>query len=352
MISTKRFIDILEDSCWVRRRDFPNGVSCYNFTRDAFQEGHWDEATKSARGFFVKDGKIIARGFNKFFELQESDIPNLTFPVRYDRKENGYLGILSTLDGSLFYATKGYCGDDSMLVNDFQFCVEEHVMGYADGNFWEIEDFLIKHNCSAVFEVIPGRNQHIVDYHDKNHKDIDDVPPGVILLSLISNTVEGEELPQSLVEEFSYLGDFDTPDIVCPTTWFYYRNEVNSCFLNEEELREHLPELINEDDVEGVVLTDAAGKKYKVKTTWYREWKRIRGRIPRISKNGGGSHWAQQYKEFVKINTYVVDMVLNTMAPAFYAETGHYIDVISLRNIYHALHQGLKNDMLYGGSNV
>ena len=352
MTSTKRFIDILEESCWVRRRDFPNGVSCYNFTRDAFFEGHWDTATKSARGFFVKDGKIIARGFNKFFYLKESGIPNLTYPVRYERKENGYLGILSTLDGSLFYATKGYCGDDSELVNDFQFCVESNIEDYADGNFPEIADFLVKHNCSAVFEVITARNQHVVDYHDKSPKSMGDVRPRVILLSLIANTVEGEELPQSLVEEFAYLGDFDTPDTVCPTIWFYYRNEVNPCFMNEEELREHLPELINEDDVEGVVLTDAVGKKYKVKTAWYREWKRIRGRIPRISKNGGGANWGQQHKEFSKINTYVVDMVLNTMAPAFYAETGHYIDIITLRNMYNALHRRLKDDLFYGGQNV
>ena len=108
------FVQQMKDSTLVKERKLPDGISSLNFTRKAFQKSEWNELSVKARGMFVdEDGNIIARSYDKFFnlgEVEETSIDslrkNLVFPVKVYQKENGFLGILSVYNGELLYCSK------------------------------------------------------------------------------------------------------------------------------------------------------------------------------------------------------------------------------------------------------
>ena len=86
----------------IQEKAFGN-ISAFNFTRDAFNEGKWNDLTIKARGLFLDNtnGRIVARGFEKFFGYKEKQFnsekflkENLKFPVNAYVKYNGFLGIL------------------------------------------------------------------------------------------------------------------------------------------------------------------------------------------------------------------------------------------------------------------
>lgn len=63
--------------------------------------------SSKARGLFLDgNGNVVARGFEKFFNLGENEQTTrenidkrLKFPVRVERKENGFLGLVSARGG-------------------------------------------------------------------------------------------------------------------------------------------------------------------------------------------------------------------------------------------------------------
>lgn len=64
----KRLQNML-DSKYIRVKELGNNIVSLNFTRDAFQNGIWNNETITARGLFINkvDGDIVARSYNKFF---------------------------------------------------------------------------------------------------------------------------------------------------------------------------------------------------------------------------------------------------------------------------------------------
>lgn len=85
-------------------------LSIYKYSQNAVIQGAWDNVTKQTRGLIVDDdGSIIARGFNKFFNLSEhpegtlseSD-SGLVMP-----KMDGSLGIVFAYDNQWHVATAG-----------------------------------------------------------------------------------------------------------------------------------------------------------------------------------------------------------------------------------------------------
>lgn len=62
----------------VKVRDLGDGIVSCNFTRRAFLGGKWDFATRHARGLFLRDGRVFARSFNKFFRINERPESSVT----------------------------------------------------------------------------------------------------------------------------------------------------------------------------------------------------------------------------------------------------------------------------------
>ena len=56
----------------IQEKAFGN-ISSFNFNRDVFNSGKWNDLTTKARGLFLDNttGRIVARGFEKFFGYKE-----------------------------------------------------------------------------------------------------------------------------------------------------------------------------------------------------------------------------------------------------------------------------------------
>lgn len=93
-------------------------LSIYKYSQNAVIQGAWDNVTKQTRGLIVDDdGSIIARGFDKFFNLSEhpegtlseSD-SGLVMP-----KMDGSLGIVFAYDNQWHVATAGSFASDQAV---------------------------------------------------------------------------------------------------------------------------------------------------------------------------------------------------------------------------------------------
>ena len=90
-------VDMLRNSSLVREKHLTNGISSFNFSNKCFFNQAWDSINVKARGLFVKDNNVVARSYNKFFNIGErpetemdSLRENLVFPVCAYIKSNGF----------------------------------------------------------------------------------------------------------------------------------------------------------------------------------------------------------------------------------------------------------------------
>ena len=94
----------------VVKNDHPTlPLSIYNYSRTCQYENKWDDITKMCRGLILdKEGNVIAKAFNKFFNYEEltlNDIPEESFEVF--EKLDGSLGILFWYQGKWIISSKG-----------------------------------------------------------------------------------------------------------------------------------------------------------------------------------------------------------------------------------------------------
>ncbi len=158
----------------VVKNDHPTlPISIYNYSRTCQYENKWDNITKSCRGLILdKDGNVIAKSFDKFFNLEEhsaEEIPNEDYEV-YE-KLDGSLGILFWYQGKWILASKGSFVSEQALkgkqILNSKYTVEPIPKGYT-----------------TLFEIIYPENRIVCNYGD------DEV---LVVLSMISNAT-GKEL--------------------------------------------------------------------------------------------------------------------------------------------------------------
>jgi hypothetical protein len=95
---------------WIKKTDHPDlPISIYGYTRTCQFESRWDDVTRDCRGIILdQDGNLIARGFPKFFNWEETD---LSMPehehVHVQKKADGSLGILFYYEDQWILATRG-----------------------------------------------------------------------------------------------------------------------------------------------------------------------------------------------------------------------------------------------------
>lgn len=148
----------------------------YNYTPKVQYERFWNEYTLLCRGLILDAaGKIIARPFPKFFNLEEhspEQIPNEPFDV-YE-KLDGSLGILYWLHDEPFIATRGSF-DSEQARQATRFLYEKYAHSIP---------FLQKEH-TYLFEIIYPANRIVVDYGEKQE---------LILLTILDNKT-GRDLP-------------------------------------------------------------------------------------------------------------------------------------------------------------
>ena len=255
------------NSEYIRVKELGNDIVSLNFTRNAFQDGIWNDETVKARGLFINkvDGDIVVRSYNKFFQYDEKPetkdyVDNhLVYPLYISKKFNGFLGIISVYNDEFFIATKSanegeYCEYFKEILNNTLFANEE------DKN--ELFNVLKEHNCTATFEVMDMVNdQHIV--YEENPLALLDFIPNTLDINGIDKDVE---LSETLKEKLNI------KSIVIA------KNKV----INTKEELDNFLAMTEKEELEGAVITDSKGFMWKFKTNFYRFWKTERNQLERV----------------------------------------------------------------------
>ena len=267
-------LDVLDmnDNIKAVKQDGYN-ITSYNFNRDAFKHGIWDEITTKARGLFINNNtsEIVARGYDKFFNINERPetnadvLPNtLSYPVTAYKKENGFLGLLGfdkESDSLLFCSKSEINGEYSNYFKDILLSkVKEEVL----------YNYMKPHNVTLVFEVIDVVNDpHIIKYNESK----------VILLDIIENSVRFKNYDYDKVKETAEL--FGLP----------YKEQC--VVLNDSQELKLFFEEIHKDDykwknhfIEGFVFVDSNNFMFKYKCEYYKYWKYLRSQVEIMAKGG------------------------------------------------------------------
>lgn len=183
MITRKRTkIDIAtfrkyEDQGLITCRPHPNAdLLIWNYTPICQFERIWDEVTLQARGLITtSDGTIVARGFPKFFNLEEHQGSIPLEPFTFTDKMDGSLGILYTIDDKPSIATRGSFVSEQ-AVKATKILYEKYgdfIPFLASTSFY-----------TYLFEIIYPDNRIVVDYGNMENL--------VLLAAIHADT--GEEL--------------------------------------------------------------------------------------------------------------------------------------------------------------
>lgn len=264
----------MENHPHVRVKDIGDGIVACNFTQKAFQKNYWDIDTCAARGLFIdtETGKIVARGYEKFFGLGEWNgqtvedyVEQAALPVTVAEKGNGYLGIIAVVKNKLAFYSKGGITPHS-----------EHAKKFFYENTTEAQRYSLKNNLkfsneSLLVEMIdPDSDPHIIAY-DR---------PMIMLLDVVKNE-EAFKIPYAISSR-AVKG-------ATPRTILRADNEA-SVFVtpfsltvdSKDELRKVI-QLAEQNTVrEGFVFRDVNGHMTKVKSAHYKYVKSYRGALRRV----------------------------------------------------------------------
>lgn len=246
----------LRASNFVREKRLNKHISSFNFTSKAFYKQHWDEQTIRARGLFVgEDKEVVARSFDKFFDLKVKDVSKISYPVTVTKKYNGFLGILSydKYADDLFIASKST--NEGSFAEIFSKILFRKYLTYNE-KIEEVKKFLKQNNCSLVFEVISVEHDpHFVKYKEDQ----------CVLLACIRNEYKFAPYPREDLEAISVYCGFPLAEKVCILKSF-------------DELFDFLTyEVSQVQGEEGWVIQDSLNNMWKIKTEWYLNWKQARG---------------------------------------------------------------------------
>lgn len=238
------------------------GLFSINFTRKAFRKRAWDDITVRARGLWicVVDEKehICARGYNKFFNLNEREetrlntlLSSFTDAVVW-KKYNGFLGMVGVdkRDMSPLAVTKASMrGDHVRMFREILALHDEDT----------IYKYVVENDLTLLFEVIHPDDPHIVDNGDTRD---------IILLDILWNSQEERAM--------SYLDAFQVSQMLGVAHKEIYRYlDAPRDLLDLAEESDNT-DIFTNDGIEGYVVEFSDGRRVKIKTRWYKFWKEWR----------------------------------------------------------------------------
>jgi hypothetical protein len=175
---------------------YPN-LRIYNYTEVAQFGRIWDNVTNVTRGLIVADDEVIARGFNKFHNLNtsgvdetlEANLPK-TIPL-VTEKLDGSMGIQYFWDDKLWVASRGsFMSEQAKWANNWirnrQFI--GNLLHYAT----------VGNDHTILYEIIYKENRIVVDYDYE----------GLIITGCV-DTETGHEVDRSVLEQIGK--DCDIP---------------------------------------------------------------------------------------------------------------------------------------------
>lgn len=261
----------------VKESGVPGVVAC-NFTRKAFYKGAWDEQTIRARGLFLdkNTGEVVARGYDKFFNIGQSGAPatirdlateaareardNECYNVTLRKKHNGFLAIVSTINGNLTVLSKSGITAYS--------CEAERILReqIGDAGCERLRRVLADNNLSATFECISKRDPHMV-YYTKDE---------MIFLDFIHNVPDYDPVP--LDAAFTTIRAVDPSMPVAESKilayWWMWENAADLA-----NIITRMADRASHEHAEGYVVSYGDGRMAKIKTEWYKRAKWLRSMV-------------------------------------------------------------------------
>lgn len=256
------YLFALRNSYDIKETMLGDGISSFNFTRKAFYNKNWNDYTCKARGLFVdtNTGKVVARGYEKFFnvnERRETELEHLLVKfkdkkITLYKKENGFLGILSYVNGEMFFASK------STNKGDFAEYFK-NLFYQSDIDKEKVENYLKENDVTMLFEVIDMvHDPHIIEYPKSK----------IVLLDIVKNQYEFERLSYEELKKVSKEMNAECKKIYAE--FFNVREFQRWYIANTDE------DDMSKEDIEGVVI-ECEDILTKLKFPYYNFWKLMRG---------------------------------------------------------------------------
>jgi len=235
--------------------------------------------------------EVVARGYDKFFNLGQAPGPagfeevvrtGVGRPLTVRRKWNGYLGIVSVIDGRLRVLSKSGVTAYSEHAESL---LRTHLGDRAD----ELAGIIAEAGVSLTFEIISRRDPHIIDEGDDE----------VVLLDAIRNREDMElvdDLRLRLAEDFGFI----SPQVEVLSEAVEDAGDGADDALEALVARARAAE---ERGEEGFVITYADGAMTKYKSRVYSEIKAFRSLLTRhlagnrVRVTGPGSALMHAYLE-------------------------------------------------------
>lgn len=212
----------------------------YNYTKRTQYDNLWDFYTRTCRGLILdSSGEIIARPFEKFFNLgetQETMIPNL--PDGYPRiteKLDGMLGILFPEKTMPAIATRG----------DFESGYTKWATDWIRAKGYSMDDF--KLGYTYCFEIVYPGSKIVIDYGERAE---------LILLAVLNNDGRDEldHIKEAKELGFSYANEYSFTEIDDAINWL---------------------DGFKGDEREGLVMKYSNGLRVKIKSDDYKRIHKI-----------------------------------------------------------------------------
>jgi RNA ligase len=159
--------EILDGFVRVRTHPHDPDTQIFNYTEKAQYEKHWNYVTKQCRGLIHRRGEVLARPFDKFFNLGEHDYDtsDVFAPdrlVEMTDKMDGSLGILYPWPGDGFkmrhqwaIATRGSFESEQAI----------HATDVLRNKY---PDFKPAPGFTYLFEIVYPENRIVLDYGDQD----------------------------------------------------------------------------------------------------------------------------------------------------------------------------------------
>lgn len=197
--------EYVENGLLLRQKHPKYSLWIYNYSRTCQYSNAWDEVTMMARGLILDDdGNVIAKGLNKFFNLNQLPsvgltAPNETFDV-YDKMDGSYICVYF-FDNNWNVASKGSFTSDfavraNELLNEYPINLLDKNLTYCFELLWTKWPIVIVPKFDELimlcaFDTNTGNEEDIqTDYYKNNFKVVHKYD-GITDYTTLTETIDG-----------------------------------------------------------------------------------------------------------------------------------------------------------------
>lgn len=211
---------------------YKDNLILLNYTPEAAYGNVWTPLELMSRGLILdtQTGEVVARPFDKFFNVGENGRMPTTMPDYVTEKVDGSLGILYRHDGEYHIATRGSFDSEQALWATAFLRAHYDLAGLPD-------------EYTLLFEIVYPENRIVINYGERQD----------LVLLAVRNRFTGEYLPWWETRYLANTYGFSSPE--------YFPADSLNIYLQAAELLD--------GNKEGFVITCDDGTRWKIKGAEY-----------------------------------------------------------------------------------